>query len=65
MNSEKERISIGAFHNMGTGKEVGPLRSLVERHKASFFRSVSTDEYFKGLFSRELGGKAYLDVMRI
>ncbi|KAJ0251017.1 2-oxoglutarate [Hirschfeldia incana] len=65
VNSEKERISIGAFHNMGTGKEVGPLRSLVERHKASFFRSMTTDEYFKGLFSRELGGKAYLDVMRI
>uniref|UniRef100_A0A0D3DMT7 Fe2OG dioxygenase domain-containing protein n=1 Tax=Brassica oleracea var. oleracea TaxID=109376 RepID=A0A0D3DMT7_BRAOL len=65
VNSEKERISIGAFHNIGTGKEVGPLRSLVERHKASFFRSMTTDEYFKGLFSRELGGKAYLDVMRI
>ncbi|CAA7060227.1 unnamed protein product [Microthlaspi erraticum] len=65
VNAEKERLSVAAFHNVGYGKEFGPLRSLVERQKAAFFRSMPTDEYFEGLFSRELGGKAYLDVMRI
>ncbi|CAL9226787.1 unnamed protein product [Arabidopsis halleri] len=65
VNSEKERLSVATFHNTGMGKEIGPMRSLVERHKAAFFKSVTTEEYFNGLFSRELDGKAYLDVMRI
>ncbi|CAA7060229.1 unnamed protein product [Microthlaspi erraticum] len=65
VNSEKERLSVAAFHNVGMGKEVGPMRSLVERQKAAFFKTVSIEEYFNGLFSRELGGKSYLDVMRI
>ncbi|KAG7541532.1 Oxoglutarate/iron-dependent dioxygenase [Arabidopsis thaliana x Arabidopsis arenosa] len=65
VNSKKERLSVATFHNTGMGKEIGPMRSLVERHKAAFFKSVTTEEYFNGLFSRELDGKAYLDVMRI
>ncbi|CAA7060232.1 unnamed protein product [Microthlaspi erraticum] len=65
VNSEKERLSVALFHIAGLGKDIGPLRSLVERQKAAFFRNVTTDEYLKGLFSRELGGKSYLDVMRI
>lgn len=65
VNSEKERLSVAAFHNTGIGKEIAPLRSLVERQKAAFFKSVTTEDYFDGLFSRELAGKAYLDVMRI
>ncbi|CAA7060231.1 unnamed protein product [Microthlaspi erraticum] len=65
VNSEKERLSVAAFHIAGVSKEIGPLTSLVERQKAAFFRNVTTDEYLKGLFSRELGGKSYLDLMRI
>ncbi|CAL9226786.1 unnamed protein product [Arabidopsis halleri] len=65
VNSEKERLSVASFHNMGMGKEIGPMRSLVERHKAAFFKSVTTEEFFNGLFSHALDGKAYLDVMRI
>jgi hypothetical protein len=41
------------------------MRSLVERHKGALFKTLTTEEYFHGLFSRELDGKAYLDVMRI
>ncbi|KAL1201175.1 Protein SRG1 [Cardamine amara subsp. amara] len=65
VNSERERISVATFHNVGIGKEIGPMRSLVERHKAAIFKSVTTEEFFNGLFSRPLDGKAYLDVMRI
>ncbi|KAL0738952.1 hypothetical protein Bca4012_015162 [Brassica carinata] len=65
VNSEKERLSVAAFHNMGMGKKVGPLRSLVERQKAALFRSVTIEEFLKVLFSRELDGKAFLDVWRI
>ncbi|KAL0834970.1 protein SRG1 [Brassica napus] len=65
VNSEKERLSVATFHNTGTGKEIGPLRSLVERQKGACFRTVTPEEYFKGLASRELDGKAFLDVWRI
>ncbi|KAL0698359.1 hypothetical protein Bca4012_054481 [Brassica carinata] len=65
VSSEKERLSVAAFHNLGMGKEVGPLRSLVERQKAAFFKSVTIEEYRKDLFSRKLDGKSHLDVMRI
>ncbi|CAF2131314.1 unnamed protein product [Brassica napus] len=65
VNSEKERLSVAAFHNMGMGKVVGPLRSLVERQKGALFRSVTIEEFLKVFFSRELDGKAFLDVWRI
>ncbi|KAJ0239775.1 2-oxoglutarate [Hirschfeldia incana] len=65
VNSEKERLSMATFHNTGTRKEIGPLRSLVERQKGARFRTVTAEEYFKGLASRELDGKAFLDVWRI
>ncbi|WZZ79502.1 hypothetical protein YC2023_100074 [Brassica napus] len=65
VSSEKERLSVAAFHNVGMGKEVGPVRSLVEKQKAAFFKSVTVEEYRKDLFTRKLDGKAYLDVMRI
>ncbi|CAF2071645.1 unnamed protein product [Brassica napus] len=65
VNPEKERLSMATFHNAGTGKEIGPLRSLVERQKGALFRTVTPEEYFKGLASRELDGKAFLDVWRI
>ncbi|EOA17227.1 hypothetical protein CARUB_v10005502mg [Capsella rubella] len=65
VNSEKERLSVASFHSMGFGKVIGPMRSLVERHEAAIFKSVTTEEYFNGLFSRALDGKAYLDVMRV
>ncbi|WZY85611.1 hypothetical protein YC2023_031995 [Brassica napus] len=65
VNSEKERVSVAAFHNMGMGKVVGPLRSLVERQKGALFRSVTIEEFLKVFFSRELDGKAFLDVWRI
>ncbi|CAN6987401.1 unnamed protein product [Brassica rapa subsp. trilocularis] len=65
VNSEKERLSMATFHNTGTGKEIGPLRSLVKRQKGACFRTVTPEEYFKGLASRGLDGKAFLDVWRI
>ncbi|KAL1224155.1 Protein SRG1 [Cardamine amara subsp. amara] len=65
VNMEKERLSIATFHNPGLNKEIAPARSLVQKQKASNFRSLKTKDYLNGLFSRELKGKAYLDAMRI
>ncbi|CAA7014885.1 unnamed protein product [Microthlaspi erraticum] len=66
VNAEKERLSIATFHNPGLNKEVAPAKSLVEKQrKGANFRSLKTKDYLKGLFSRELYGKSYLDAMRI
>ncbi|KAL0723689.1 hypothetical protein Bca4012_038288 [Brassica carinata] len=66
VNSEKERLSFATFHNPGLNKEISPAKSLVEKQKkCAKFKSLITKDYLKGLFSRELYGKAYLDAMRI
>ncbi|XP_010540138.1 PREDICTED: protein SRG1-like [Tarenaya hassleriana] len=65
VNHAKERLSVATFHSPGMDTEIGPAKSLVDRHETAVFRSVTTEDYFKGLFSRELNGKSYLDVMRI
>ncbi|CAH2037255.1 unnamed protein product [Thlaspi arvense] len=66
VNSEKERLSIATFHNPGLNKEISPAKSLLEKQKkAANFRSLITKDYLKGLFSREIYRKGYLDAMRI
>ncbi|KAL1224157.1 Protein SRG1 [Cardamine amara subsp. amara] len=65
VNSEKERLSVASFHIPGLNKVIGPVKSLVERQKAAIFKSVTTKDYLNGFFSRQLDGKAYLDVMRV
>ncbi|CAH8381375.1 unnamed protein product [Eruca vesicaria subsp. sativa] len=66
VNSEKERLSFATFHNPGLNKEISPAKSLVENQKkCAKFKSLMTKDYLKGLFSRELYGKAYLDALRI
>ncbi|CAF2114943.1 unnamed protein product [Brassica napus] len=66
VNSEKERLSIATFHYPGLYKEISPSKSLVEKQqKGANFRSLTTKDYLKGLFSSELYGKTYLDAMRI
>jgi hypothetical protein len=38
---------------------------LVTEQTPALFKEVPVKEYFKGLFSRELVGKSYLDTLRI
>ncbi|CAH8391003.1 unnamed protein product [Eruca vesicaria subsp. sativa] len=66
VNSEKERLSIATFHYPGLNNEISPSKSLVGKQKqGAKFRSLTTKDYLKGLFSSELYGKTYLDAMRI
>ncbi|XVF79118.1 hypothetical protein PTKIN_Ptkin14bG0193900 [Pterospermum kingtungense] len=65
VNSERERLSIATFYNPRYEGEVGPAPSLISPQKPALFRTLKVEEYFKGLFSRELQGKSYLDTMRI
>ena len=65
VNSEKERISIAAFHSPRLDSVIGPAPSLVTPERPAMFNRISVEDFFKGYFSRELQGKSYIDVMRI
>ncbi|MBA0675880.1 hypothetical protein Goari_017400 [Gossypium aridum] len=65
VNPEKERLSFATFIGVGAGGEIGPAPSLVSKQKPAMFRRVKVEEYYKGMFSRKLQGKSYLDYMKI
>ncbi|KAI9075866.1 hypothetical protein K1719_042146 [Acacia pycnantha] len=65
VNSEKERLSIATFHSPRFGTEICPSPSLITDRTPPKFKRIGVEEYFKGLFSRELHEKSYLDAMRI
>ncbi|KAJ0044732.1 hypothetical protein Pint_04853 [Pistacia integerrima] len=65
VNSVQERLSIATFYSPRYDGEVGPAFSLITEQTPASFRRVTTEEYFKGLFARELHEKSYLDSMRI
>ncbi|XP_048132571.1 protein SRG1-like [Rhodamnia argentea] len=65
VNSMKERLSIATFYSPKVEGEMGPAPSLITQDKPPLFKRIGVADYFKGLFSRELQGKSYLDIMRI
>ena len=65
INSENERLSIATFYNPKLDGEMGPAPSLINDQTPALFKRIGVVDYFKGLFSRELDRKSYLDVMRI
>ncbi|KAM7505896.1 hypothetical protein LguiB_004800 [Lonicera macranthoides] len=65
VNSAKERLSIATFCNPKFDGDIGPAPSLITQQTPANFRRIEVAEYVKGLFTRELNGKSYLDVMRI
>ncbi|KAK9268688.1 hypothetical protein L1049_000448 [Liquidambar formosana] len=65
VNSAKERLSIATFYNPRYDGEMGPASSLITAQAPALFRRIGVEEYFRGLFSRELRSKSYLDAMRI
>ncbi|KAF8391146.1 hypothetical protein HHK36_023447 [Tetracentron sinense] len=65
VNSVKKRLSVATFYSPNLDREMGPARSLIGPHNPALFRRVGVEEYIKGVFTRELNSKSYLDVMRI
>ncbi|KAH7568653.1 hypothetical protein JRO89_XS06G0028400 [Xanthoceras sorbifolium] len=65
VNSLKERMSIATFCSPSLDGEIGPAPSLVTPETPAMFRRIGVVDYCKGLFSRKLDGKSYLDAMRI
>ncbi|GAU35148.1 hypothetical protein TSUD_217810 [Trifolium subterraneum] len=65
INSEKERISIAAFHSPRLNAILGPAPSLVTPKSPEVFNKISVEDLFKRYFSRQLDGKSYIDIVRI
>lgn len=65
VNSKKERLSFATFYNPKLDGEFGPAPSLITPETPALFKSIGVAEHLKGLFSRELRGKSFIDTMRI
>ncbi|KAM1213324.1 hypothetical protein PS2_004753 [Malus domestica] len=66
VNSEKERVSVAMFFVPKYEAEIGPLRSLVSPQNPPLFKRIGTEKYVNNFFSRRrLGGKSYLEQMKI
>jgi isopenicillin N synthase-like dioxygenase len=64
VNSTKERLSIATFLSTNLDGDLGPAPSLVTPETPAKFKTVGAVDYFRGLFSRELKGRSYIDIMR-
>ncbi|KAM6601312.1 hypothetical protein CsatA_020921 [Cannabis sativa] len=65
VNSVQERLSIATFLNTSVESEIGPAHSLINQQNPALYRTVGIKDYIKGLFSRELDGKSYIEVMKL
>ncbi|KAL8088547.1 protein SRG1-like [Apium graveolens] len=64
-NSEEERISIVTFLSPLMDCEFGPAPSLLANGVRAQFLRTTTANYYRGVYARELGGKSYLDTVRL
>ncbi|GAB2287606.1 Protein srg1, variant 2 [Dionaea muscipula] len=65
INPSKERLSVAAFHSPRLDADIGPAKSLITPETPARFQRITMEDFFKGLFSRPLDGKSYLDLLRI
>ncbi|MCI17769.1 protein SRG1-like, partial [Trifolium medium] len=64
-NSEKERISVAAFHSIQMGGYLAPACSLVTPESPALYKTITVEEYHDGFLASMIKGKSYLDVIRI
>ncbi|XP_073281059.1 oxoglutarate-dependent flavonoid 7-O-demethylase 1-like [Primulina huaijiensis] len=65
VNTEQERLTMVTFLSPKLGGDLGPAPSLITPENPAKFKRIGVSDYFKGLLTRELAGKSYLDTMRI
>lgn len=66
VNSERERLSIATFYSTKPEGEIGPARSLISKQNPALFKRVGTEEYFRGMFTRQTDClKPYLNTFRL
>jgi isopenicillin N synthase-like dioxygenase len=63
VNSVKERLSMATFYSPRLKGDMGPAPSLITPESPTLFKRIGVSDYFRGLFSRKLDGKSYIDMM--
>jgi hypothetical protein len=63
-NTEKERISLVAFHNPDNSITLQPLPEVIGGGKPNY-GSMSYQEFMKVFFNRKLEGKSMIDLLRV
>lgn len=63
-NTEKERLSIAAFHSAKPDGNIGPAPSLVTPENPPIFRTTSVVDFSRGSLARRLSGKSYIDTLK-
>ncbi|KAF3340198.1 S-norcoclaurine synthase 1-like protein [Carex littledalei] len=64
INTEKERISLVAFHGPDNSLMVEPLAEIIGNGKPNF-GSMNYQEFMKVFFDRKLDGKSMVDMLRV
>ncbi|XP_071724097.1 S-norcoclaurine synthase 1-like [Rutidosis leptorrhynchoides] len=66
VNSEKERLSIAAFHGTNYKAMIGPLLELVKGHNRARYKTIATfQEYLRKMLSCKLDGKNMLEELKL
>jgi isopenicillin N synthase-like dioxygenase len=64
VNTEKERISLAAFHGPDNSITLQPLLEIIGDGKPNY-GCMSYQEFMKVFFSRRLEGKSTIDLLRV
>ncbi|KAJ6806339.1 S-norcoclaurine synthase 1-like [Iris pallida] len=64
VNTEKERLSIAAFHTPTHDTALRPLPELVQGGVENY-KATTVGDYMKGFFSVKLDGKSYLQTLKL
>ncbi|KAF9607126.1 hypothetical protein IFM89_032242 [Coptis chinensis] len=64
INTDKERLSIAAFHDPEYGTKIGPLPDLVKENGAKY-KSIDYEDYLIRLSNNKLDGKSLIDQMKL
>ncbi|CAM0871243.1 unnamed protein product [Alopecurus aequalis] len=64
IDPKEERLSVAAFHSPNIHAVIGPLREIAS-HKDDAYKTVDHKNLRKLFFSAKLGGKSFLDQMKL
>ncbi|TVU48702.1 hypothetical protein EJB05_08347 [Eragrostis curvula] len=66
INTEKERMSVAAFHSPSVHATIGPLTEILAAHEeAPLYKTVDHESFMKLFFSAKLEGKSFLQRMKL
>ncbi|KAK3148672.1 hypothetical protein QOZ80_3BG0297960 [Eleusine coracana subsp. coracana] len=65
INTEKERLSVAAFHSPSVHATIGPLREVMAHGEEVLYKTVDHERSMRLFFSAKLEGKSFLQRMKL